>query len=259
MNKTEKKDLIILLIWPILASIISFKLRTNSFMSIILFLTIPGIYLSFRAKQHIKKTAIFSLIVAIPLMIIIDYIASITKQWAIPNSILPVRLFGIVTIEAVTWAVFLAYFIIMFYKHFLDKSTTKKLLHQKMRYAIIILLILSILFLIILFTKPSLMNIEYSYLIIGILLILIPIIVELFTHPHLVSNFFKAASYFFYLTLIYEITALKLGWWYFPLSKFIGWVEMLGVRFPLEEFVFWFMLTAMGCLTYYKTFGEDQK
>ena len=58
---------------------------------------------------------------------------------------------------------------------------------------------------------------------------------------------------------MYELTALKLGWWDFPSRDFVGWVSILGTRFPLEEFVFWLCLFAMAILTYYEFFDDDQK
>lgn len=50
-----------------------------------------------------------------------------------------------------------------------------------------------------------------------------------------------------------------LGQWTFPGDQFIGWVNMLGVRFPFEELLFWFMLAAIGILSYYEFFDDNRK
>ncbi|MBW2993728.1 hypothetical protein KY317_04100 [Candidatus Woesearchaeota archaeon] len=190
---------------------------------------------------------------------VIDYISHKNLQWLIPNSILPYRLFGIVTIEILFWAVSLAYFIIMFYEYFLDKHITKKLWAPKLKYLIIIGLILLSAFILIYFINPSVFNIPYFYVIFGTGLFLIPVILELSTHTRLAAKFFRTAAYFSYLTFLYEVTALKLGWWSFPGTEFIGWINIFGVSFPIEELFFWIMLTALACLSWYEFFDDDQK
>ena len=69
----------------------------------------------------------------------------------------------------------------------------------------------------------------------------------------------KVAAYFFYLTLVYELTALTLGWWSFPSSQFIGWVEIAGIRFPFEEFFFWLVLFSAWIVSAYEFSIDDEK
>lgn len=69
-----------------------------------------------------------------------------------------------------------------------------------------------------------------------------------------------AAFYFFFFSLVYELTALTLGQWSFPAeNQFIGFVEFLGLRFPLEEFIFWIMLGTSATLVLYEFFNDDRK
>ncbi|MBI5139354.1 hypothetical protein HZA26_01965 [Candidatus Nomurabacteria bacterium] len=257
MGKAKKIDLIILLIYPIFGAIISHLLNINAFGSVIVFFGIPSLYLTFKEKRHIKRAALFSLL-AVPIMIIVDYIAHLNDQWIIPNSVLP-RIFEYVTIEVILWAVFHFYFVIMFYEHFLHHHFTKNLWSQKIRYLITLCIFSFSIFLTLYSFFPASLQIEYFYLWVGIILILIPIILQLFSHPKFISKFFETAAYFFYLTLTYEITALQLGWWDFPGKQFIGWIYISNIKFPLEELIFWLMLTAMAILTYYEYFEEEEK
>lgn len=87
----------------------------------------------------------------------------------------------------------------------------------------------------------------------------IPILLQMFNYPKVFSKFALTAAYFFVFTFMYEIAGLRLGWWAFPGTEFIGWVHIFGVSFPLEEFVFWFMLTAFAALSYYEFFEDDEK
>jgi hypothetical protein len=175
-----------------------------------------------------------------------------------PQSIFP-KLFGLVTLEVIIWAIFSCYFIIVFYEYFLDKHITPKLYTPKLKYLILVLAIIFILFLAILFTHPDSFRIPYFYLGWGIILLAIPFLLQLFEYPKTTSKLFMAAAYFFYLHFIYEITALKLGWWVFPGPYFIGMVSIFGVSFPIEELLFWFILFALGVLTFFEYFDNNEK
>jgi len=251
--------LVILIIWPILAAVLSLLFKVNAFGSIILFLFLPAVYLSVRGIKYMKKSLIFSLVVGIPGIIIVEYLAHLSDAWLVPFTIFPIRLFGFVTIESILWAFFLIYYIIMFYEYFLDKHVAKHLWHPHMKYLAMLVLLGVVVFLVLLFYSPNVLKIPYFYLCFGILLILIPIIIELFTYSRLSSKFFKAAAYFFFMTFIYEVTSLKLGIVAFPGTEFIGWVSILGVSFPFEELFFWCMLFTLAALSYYEFFDDDEK
>lgn len=258
MDRRKKLDLILLLIYPILGVLSSHVFNINAFGSVLVFFGLPSFYLSIRATKYAKRAIIFSLVASVPLTIIIDYIAHLTGQWIIPNSILP-RIFEYVSIEVMIWAILNCYFVVMFYEYFLHHHFTKKLWCRELRYLFIIELLLFILFLFAYYFSPAYIHIPFFYFWFGVVIILIPVILQLFTHPRFISKFFETAAYFFYLTITYEITALQLGWWDFPGKKFIGWVSIFNIRFPLEELIFWLLLLAMCILTFYEYFDDEEK
>ena len=90
-------------------------------------------------------------------------------------------------------------------------------------------------------------------------MVLIPLLISLFKFPNLSKKFFLAGSYFFFFAFVYELTALKLGWWKFIGNDFIGWVSIFKLSFPFEELFFWFLLLAMAILSYYEFFDDDGK
>ena len=65
------------------------------------------------------------------------------------------------------------------------------------------------------------------------------------------------AAFFLFYSLLYEITAMKLGWWSFP-GEYIGLVTILET-FPIEEFIFWILLFAMAVLTFFEYTEDDEK
>ncbi|MFH1457486.1 MAG: hypothetical protein ABIF17_05300 [Patescibacteria group bacterium] len=258
-TKTKKVDLIILVLCPVIACILSFLLNADALVSIALFLGLPATYLSYKAKKLIKKTAFFSLIVSVPAIVIIEYIANITNTWGVLRPTIQIKLLGVVTIDAILWAICLVYYVVIFYEYFLDKHADKKIYRPFMRYLEILLLLGLWFFTLLLLTAPTILNIPYFYFSFGIILIFIPLIICLFKYPNLLKKFLQTGLYFFFVTFIYEITSIKLGIIQFPGNEFIGWVNCLGTSFPLEELFFWCILFSMAILAYYEFFNDDRK
>lgn len=249
-------SLIPFLLWPPAAAGISLLLNISLLGSIFIFLGIPAVYLSFRQRGLILKAALFSLATALPIGIIWDYIAHLNHQW-LGTTIFPVRFFGLVTIEDLLWGLFLTYTVILFYEFFLDRSSRESFWHPRMTILAFFLILLVVMFLGTYWLAPELLRIPYSYFWIAITVLLIPSLVELGRRPNLLSKFLVTGLYFFFLNLVYEITALKLALWDFPGDQYIGTLSVAGVHFPLEEF--FLISSAIAILSYYEPFDDDEK
>ena len=257
MKKRERIDLTLILIWPIIASLISISLKVNLIISVLIFYFIPSLLLSLRIKKEIKKAALFSFL-SIPVYIALETLGTISNIWTI-NTIFQFKIFGS-TIEGILWDFFAFYFAIMFYEYFLDKHITKKLYNPHLKYLLILVLSLFSVFLFTYLGFPYLLNINYAYLIIGIIFIFVPILLEIFTYNKLIKKFLFVSAYFFYFNFIYEITALKLSWWSFPVNgQFIGWISILGINFPFEELFFFILLGIAAALSFFEFFDDDNK
>ncbi len=263
MTNTQKRketiELTIFLLWPIIAAVSSFATKANLLASVLIFYGLPSLYLSYKMKENIKNAAIFSLIAGILPVIMIDYLGHITKAWVVPVSILPWRVFGVVTLEVIVWSIGALYVTVMFYEYFLERHITHKLVTPRLKYLLIIIIALFSVFLAKVLTSPQAVHIPHFYMWFGLIFILLPIIAEGVNSPQHLTKFFKAQAYFFYLNVIYEITALKQGWWFFPGQEFIGWVSISGVTFPLEELFFYIMLMVLALLTYFEFFERESK
>lgn len=248
----HKKDLLVILLFPVVATFLSFLFKVNAFYSVILYFLLPALYLTYRSPKFALKAALFAVVIGLPVMIIVDYFAHINNQWLIPSSIIDFRLFGYVTLEVIFWAVVHIYLVIMFFQHFLDHHMKQGLLLEpRMIKFVRILTVCFVIFLTSLLLNPSVLIFPYFYLLFGLVAILLPIAIELSHHPKFLAKFFQTAIYFFYLTFLYEVSALKLGWWEFPDSKFIGMVNFWDVFFPFEELFFWIIMFAMAVLSVY--------
>lgn len=254
------KDLLLVLAWPVFASVLSIALRVNYFWSIFFFLFVPAAYISYRNQQYIKKIALFSTVISLPLAIVFDYIMEVTGSWLTLSTIFSFKLFGYIMIEDLIWLFLWIYFVAIFYESFIDKRQKAKLYKPNLKYAGIIGILLIVAFAIAYLFNPALLNIEFFYLKMGILAGVLPLLITLIKFPKLSGKFIKTGAFFLVHALLYEITALRLNLWSFPAkNQFLGFVTIFGETFPFEELIFWVILGSLVIMAYYEVFDDDRK
>ncbi|KKQ41530.1 MAG: hypothetical protein US60_C0037G0011 [Microgenomates group bacterium GW2011_GWC1_37_8] len=252
----RKADIVILLILPIFAAIISVVLKTNFMGSILLFFFLPSLFISWRAPKYIARSlkfALLTLIFTVPL----NFAAHISNQWLIAKSMFSFEI-GYTSVEMLLWIIFYVYLVVIYYEYFLDKHVIKpKLDKTRRRNFLIYYFFMAFAGIVLIFIYPYISRYGYYYLIAGIVFVLVPIFLVETRNPQFIIKFFKSAAYFFVLTFLYELSALQLGWWHFPSQgNFIGWVSILGLNFPLEELIFWIMLGSMAFLSYFEYYDD---
>lgn len=218
----------------------------------------PAAWLSYRNRLVVKKAALFSVIVSIPLATIIDYIATRDGSWYVPITIFPFRFLGIIPFEDYIWGFILIYLIVIYYEHFLDKGKNE-LFGKRMKILSVTLLVLLVAFFALLIMKPVLLDVRYAYFWNCALLLALPAIFFLINYPKLIFRYLKASGYFLILNSLHEYVGLKLSQWTFPGNNFIGWVEIGRYKLPFEELVFLLFIGALGILSYYEFFDDDRK
>ncbi len=186
----------------------------NAFTSVVLFFLVP--FLLLVRKGHVLfRPIFFSLIVAIPAIVMIDTIAHMTEQWLIPNSILTFRLFHFVTLEVVLWAVLnFSLFLFIWENYFLLSKKSKTSFFDLNK--IIAYIFIIVLFLLFLIFRQYLQEWKYFYASYGTILIGIPAFIFFFRKPDLQKNFLILTAMNILLTGTYEAVALVVGWWSFP-------------------------------------------
>lgn len=247
-----------LIVWPIVIIGIVSRFHVDAFTSVLLFYGIPAIPLSLLRPRLISKALVVSLF-GIPSVIIIDYIAELTRAWFIPFSIFPFRILSLVTIEVVTWVFFHIYVVVLFYEYFFEKNIPEKIWSSRSNNILASIMGLSMLFIGLFFIIPHALYVPYWYLVFGTIAILSVVVFEELKFPKVFPKLLKTAVYFFYVNLIYEVVALKNGWWSFPGNQFIGQVSLFGATFPFEEFFFWIMLFTLCILSLYEYFFDDER
>ncbi len=250
-------DILVMVLLPAVSAGFSFAMKANYLISTLLFFGLPALWCSLSARDRLGKVALFSLLFSFPFTLLVDYLGAFNGAWWIPHSLFPWRLFRIIPVESFFWGFLYVYAVIIYYVHFLDKGKPV-ILATRMKYLLSLELLLLMIFFLTLWFKPSLLKIKFAYFWIGTILVFLPAFVFLSFYPEQIFKFFKCVAYFFYLTATFEYTALRLGQWFFPGEEFIGWIKFFGYRIPVEEALFWFILSPMGILSYYKYFDDDE-
>lgn len=227
----------------------------------LLFFGVPSAYLAWRNPSFIARSALFAAVTSVPLAVIIDYVMETTRGWLLPTSIFgEFRLLGAVVVDQILWVFLWIFFIVMFYETLLEKHRAGKTVDPHLKTWALLLAAGSALFLGLYLSSPSTLAIDYFYLKLGILGAVLPTLVVIARLPTRAGPFFIAGAYFFALSFLYEMVALHLGQWFWPAeNQFIGFVEMFGIRFPVEELLFWMMLGAVATLALYQQFAHHEK
>lgn len=262
MNKINtkhlKRDKVLFFLWPIFAAIMSFVLNVNFFTSIFLFFGFPILYLAVKNKKSFKKALLFSASSLI-LAVSFDYVFEITQSWVFPSSIMEYRFLGQVPVEVIFWFFLWFVFVVMYYEYFLENGEKDVLCKPKLKYLYAFFVSLVIIFFAIYFVNKEWLVIKYFYLKSGVALGLFPVSLVLFKFPKLLIKFAKTGVYFFYLSLVYEFTALSLNHWSFPGKEVVGMVSVGKMVFPVEELIFFIMLGSLAILSFYEFFDDDCK
>ncbi len=252
---SKKIDLVFVLTFPlaILVLVFFFDIRITYLQSLILIFGVPSLYLSFRAKEKIKKVGLFSLFVSVPVAIIVELIAFWDHAWVVPQSFFSFRLFGFSPIENYIWQFLTVYTILIFYEHFCNKQFQSDI-SKRIKVMNLALYGLAFVAIILFTTKSPLLHIPYPYLWFCIPFFIIPIVLFLGKYPSFFGSFLKVQLFFLYIHTVFETIGVKLGHWMYPSTYYLGWMILFGQRFPIEEFIFVMLLGAFVACSYYEYF-----
>lgn len=204
----------------------------------------------------IRKSSIVSLILVIPLVTIVNYLAHTDGSWY-NFSVIGIRIFDAYPIDDFIWGFFYFYYNIMVYEYFFERERILTLPKRFVRFEVIALLV-SILFSLFIYVTGSRLVLEYSYLwLVLIIFLLLPALIFIF-HRKIFIKAVLTGIFFLPLTFLYEYVASVKGNWLFPGENFIGYVNVLGITFPFEELLWLFMATP-AIIAYYEFFADDDR
>lgn len=249
---------IVIILSTFLGALITFQFKVKPFTSMLLFFTVPTIYMLL-TKQSLPYKKIFaSSGVVTGIMIPIDTLINASNGWHVPSEqlFLSWRLFGLAPLEEILWFGSFFLFGVTFYEYYFNK-TYKKSLPRSFQW-FIYLFFISLLSVLLLSFTQWFSSINYIFLITCSLYMLPPLIFAFISNPKLIKKFILVAIPFFFINLIHEITAIQTGQWVFE-GKYVGKISIFGATFPLEEFFFYITIGSITGLAYYEIFVDDMK
>jgi len=222
----------------------------------VIFYILPTLYLFWRKPKPVRELLAGALLLGVGFAFPFDVIQTASGGWLTPidQLVFPYSFFGFLPLDEVLWFVIQTLFVLTFYVHFFEPRKADRV---GRRFIYFFLATLSAVVLISFFAAAGreYVAIPYAYLVAGSPMLL-AVGYVMWRYPRLIPKFVKTAAFFFALFLVYELIALHLGQWEFR-GEYIGWVQLWGARFPLEEFFYWMIVYTLFELSIYEGAIDD--
>ncbi len=223
---------------------------------VVLFLaSTTGAYLGLREPKNWAKLLLGSLIFGCLFGFGLSFFAESTGAWTTNDYIFHFRFFGLNTLEEVLGQGIMAFYTFLFYEHFLDDETNRRL-NKKYLWGIFVGAAGS-LALIVRYLLNGSPTLPYPYLW-AALIAIIPTFVMVMRHPTLLRKLALLSLFSLCLWFVMEYVAVMYDYWSYP-GQYLGWVQFLAVRFPIEELIFWMLLYSPTIVAYYEATIDDGK
>lgn len=248
-DKDRKIDLIMATLIFVATSFLSYAFDLKPLAVFFSTLLLPSLYLCLREKKNLLKILVAVLVFGALFGFIFDFIVTFNQGWIVSGLVFKYRLFDFYPIDDILGFMIMTFAIVVFYEHFLDSYRSQRispLIYRALVPSLIVWAVVIILY----YANPLLLKLPYAYLITGLFAIVIPIRVSIIK-----PRFIKIGIYFFFVWFVIELICLMTGGWFFP-GQYFGTVQVFSVTFPLEEFVFWFMLYAAAIVAYYEYYED---
>jgi len=257
--KSKRIDVVVMIIFPIFAAILTIVFKTNFLISTLLFFGLPSLYIAVRNSGILRKSLIFGLLLGTIFYVVLDPLAAVNGAWLITSTIFSFKFLGVVTIENYIFALLWVFLAILFYEHFFDRGREGDTIAPSIRYLIYPFAVLITFIIALFYLKQGWLHIPYFYLVAGTIFAIIPLGLFLYNFPTFLRRFVVVGLYFAILLLLFEVVALRNGQWIFPSTSFLGFVSVFGYKFPIEELFVWIIAATPGLLSYYEFFADDRK
>lgn len=253
-------DFIVLIILLLFSAAFMSLTNHTSFGNVAIFSAIfalPSIiYLSFRSPKNWKKIFISTLVLGLLFMFPLDLIAQYTHTWDTLSYLFPYRVAGVkLTMDNLIWSTLMTMYTITFYLHFFSQKTSSKISSRILPTTIISLIAIVIIPSIIIIDPKFFLNINHPYLVLGTLAI-VPTFMFAFRNPVYIPKLLKVGIFFSSFFFIQEIIGMNSHFWNYPGNNYVGWINILGMRFPFEELFFWMMWYSPTLTAYYELFVD---
>ena len=241
------------------AAVLTLTYQPNLLISTVLFFGLPSLYIIANNPGICGKSLTFAFFFSIPLSLFVDALAAADGSWVVRQSILPWRALGVATVEVYVYGLLWVLFAVLFYEHFFDRGRKGDRVSPRIKYLAYLFVVLVFLVSVIFLEDKALPKVPYFYSLLGSVFVVPPVVIFIFRHSAFLRRFALIGVYFFFFLLLFELVALTTDLWSFPGNDFVGFVSLLGCRFPIEEVLFWMCAGTPSLLVYYEVFADDRR
>jgi hypothetical protein len=253
MNTEKKQRLFFLIAYLPISLFFIWLIKPVYIISIFIVLAVPSI-INFLWLKHSKKPIlIFSILTGILFAPPVELMARVVNVWDV-NSIF-YRPFGLIPIENMVFAFLNFFWVLSFYKYFIDHDKEIKI-SNRFKYLISLYLIFDILIFSLYYLNSNLVG--ANYFTIALIILIVPGVLLFIKNKKIfkktiVPTFFFALVFFFY-----EIISLKIGSWFWPGNYFFN-IKIFGETMPLDDIIIWYFMSTPVLIAGYEFFVDDNK
>jgi hypothetical protein len=218
----------------------------------------PSIYLSFKNPKRIKKIAIYSGLVMLPLSFITDYLGHVSNAWYEPTALLGIRFLSIFPADILIWGFLYSYIVLSFYEYFLNRDESEEGFPSRIKYFVALLAVAIVVFLIMYAFYRDALVIHHFFTWLVVILFVLPFTIITWRYTQLLKKVIMQGFYFVILSMIFELSALAVGHWQYNGTEYIGKVTLFGFMLPVEE-ILWILFAVPAYLCVYEYFVGDRK
>ena|SRR3989344_3858529 len=252
LRGAKKRDFNVLAFLVIFAIIACLMSGPSTLAFILFFLGIPSLFLIWRNPQNIQKALLGTLLIGVVFGFAFDFLFELNQVWAWSDDarlMFPYKLFGVVSVDVIISYALGVFFTVLFYEYFTDFDFSKHVSRHYF-YALIAGLLVDVVLLGIFYIAPALLIISYAYFYLGIGMMILFLAV-VFLHPTVLKRCLRIAPFFALMYVAFECVALSVGLWTFP-GQYVGYIQILGNRFPIEELFFWIIASSVVTATFHE-------
>ncbi len=252
MNREKKVRLTLLGGYVVVASILVLLIKPYYFFSLLIVMVPPTLANFLWLRMSRKRI----LALAIPATVIfappVELVSRLSDAWEV-QSIFP-RLLGEVSVENMLFAFINFVWVLSFYEYFVKGDKTGGI-SKNFRYLMVIFIIFSIVIFSLFSIDPSL--VAMTYFEISLLILIIPCIIFFSARPTLLRKVILPTAFFALVFFVYEVVSLAIGSWWWP-GEYLIPLEFGGIVFPLDDVIFWYLLSTPALIGGYEFFVNER-
>lgn len=254
LQKIKKTNLIIyFILYVIFASILVWFLKPIYLVTLLLVIGVPTITNYFILNHSKRKIIIFSLFATFLFAPAIELMCRLANVWDV-QTIFP-KIFGLMPLENLLFAFFNFVWVLSFYEYFIDKNTKDKI-SKKMKYIVMLFILFFAITFVLFFYDANLITLNYHEM--SLLFLIFPAIIMAFREPSILKKTIMPTIFFCVIFFVYEFVAIHIGNWWWP-GNYLFPINLYGNIFPLDDIIFWYILSTITLILGYEFFVDDGK